>query len=499
MPNVHPGSIIEYKYESVMKSYAGLDRWIFQSDIPTLKSCYLLKIIPNHEFSYVVTKKPNYNIVITPKPDMGQIYFEMKEIPGLRFEPYMDAPKDYFQQVEFQLSGYQAYGYKQTVNTTWREMCSDLSSDKALGGAVKKDLARLDELKAAVDKESTAEGKMSTIYNFVKNNFTWNGYDSKYALDGLKKVWEKRNGNSGEINLVLVSLLQTFGIEASPLLVAERDFGKVDPSFPLIDRFNKTVAYVNMGDKHFILDATQKFCPPGLTPYVLLNTYALPVNKKTKDVIDLKSADNGYYSIASIEAKLDNSGLLSGHCVIKTDQYAKQIQSQAISNNKGGFIKKYEQDNSGISIDSFHVENLENDTEPLIQNVEFNDQLSKSDGFVLLNYNLFTTLAKNPFTKDERFTNVDFGYPYHVIVDQTIDLPENSKVEELPANKKLVTPDRNISLMREITQSGNKLTIRIQFTQTVTLIPNQDYAELKNFYKVMVNTLNEPIAIKLSN
>jgi hypothetical protein len=499
MPNVRPGSIIEYKYESIMKSYAGLERWIFQSDIPTVRSCYLLQIIPNHEFSYLVTKKPTYKIVITPKPDLGQIYFEMNQIPGLRFEPYMDSPKDYFQQVEFQLSGYQAYGQKQTVNATWRDMCADLSSDKSLGAAVKKDLPKLDELKAMVDKEPNAEEKMKTIYKYVQNNFTWNGYDSRFAMDGLKKVWEKKNGSSGEINLILVSLLQTFDFDVSPLLVAERDFGKVNPSIPLMDRFNKTVAYVGVADKHFILDATQKFCPPGLTPYPLLNTYALPVSKKTKDVINIKTTDNAYYSGTVIQAKLDNAGLLSGHCVIKTDQYAKQVQSQAITEDKGGFIKKYEEENSGISIDSFQVENLDKDADPLIQQIDFGDQLNKTDGFVLLNYNLFTSLTKNPFTKDERFTNVDFGYPYHVSVEQDIELPKNSKVEELPANKKLITPDKNISLSREISRAGDKLTIKIEFVQTVTLIPNQDYPELKNFYKVMVNTLNEPIAIKLPN
>jgi Domain of Unknown Function with PDB structure (DUF3857) len=106
MPNVKAGSIIEYKYESVMKSYSGLEGWIFQSDVPTLKSCYLLQMIPTAEFSYAVTKKKDYKIIITPKSDVGQIYFEMDNIPGLRFEPYMDAPKDYFQQVEFQFSGF---------------------------------------------------------------------------------------------------------------------------------------------------------------------------------------------------------------------------------------------------------------------------------------------------------------------------------------------------------------------------------------------------------
>jgi hypothetical protein len=459
-----------------------------------------LQIVPNAEFSYAVTKKTNYKIIVTPKPDLGQIYFEMNNIPGLRFEPYMDAPKDYFQQVEFQLSGYlTAFGGKQTVNATWRNIAYDLSIDKDLGGIVKKDLPKIDEVKALVDKETTTTSKINAIYNYVKNNFTWNGYDSKYAVDGLKKTWEKRNGTSGEINLILISLLQTFNIEAYPLLVAERDYGRVDPKLPFIDRFNKTVAYVRAEDKAFILDATQKFCPLGLTPYSLLNTYALVINRKTTDLINLKSNNETFLSNATINTTLDKTGLLRGNSIIKTDQYAKQLQSEKIKEDEKGFIKKYEETNPGIAVDSFAYENLNSDTEPLIQHIKFNEQFDKSDGFVLLNYNLFTGLAKNVFTKDERFTNIDFGYPYHISIEETIELPANSKVEGLPANKKLITPEKDISIARQIKQSGNTLQIKIDFIQTATLISYEDYPGLKDFYKQMVNMLNEPITIKLEN
>jgi hypothetical protein len=108
-----------------------------------------------------------------------------------------------------------------------------------------------------------------------------------------------------------------------------------------------------------------------------------------------------------------------------------------------------------------------------------------------------TGLAKNPFKKDERFTNVNFGYPYLVTVDETIELPANSKVEELPANKRLTTSDRNISIAREITQTGNTIHVKINFVQTLTLVSADDYQDLKYFYKLMVDLLNQPITIKL--
>jgi hypothetical protein len=501
LPNVKAGSIIEYKYESVMKHYGGLDRWIFQSDIPTIRSCYLLQIIPKHEFSYIITKKPELKISIVPKPDLGQIYFEMNNVPALRFEPYMDAIKDYFQQVEFQLSGFlNVFGSKNNVNLTWKDIAYDLSTDRNLGGAVKKDLPKIDEVKALIATETSNTGKLNLIYNYVKNNFTWNGYDSKYTIDGLKKVWEKKNGTSGEINLLLVSLLQSFDIDAEPLLVAERNFGKIDPNIPFIDRFNKTVAYATVEGKTFILDATQKYCPAELTPYSLLNTYALIVNKKTTNLINLASGNGSYRSEVTIDAKLDKDGLLSGNATIMESGYAKQSQSEKIKENEKSFIQKnIEGGNPGMSVDSFSYNNSTGDSEPLIQHVKFKLPFDKTGGFALLNYNLFTGLAKNPFTKDQRFTNINFGYPYLVTIDEIIELPSNSKVEELPANKRLTTPERDISITREIIQTGNIVHIKISFVQMRTLIPAEAYQGLKYFYKMMIDLLNQPVTVKMVN
>ncbi|HEY2720083.1 MAG TPA: DUF3857 domain-containing protein [Chitinophagaceae bacterium] len=464
MPNVKAGSIVEYKYESVMKTYGGLERWIFQSDIPTSKSCYLLQMIPSAEFSYSVSKKSNYDITITPKPDLGQVYFEMDKLPGLRFEPYMDAPKDYFQRVEFQLSGYvNRNGSKQSVNKTWRDIAYDLSTDREVGGMLKKDIPKADELKFLVEKETTNIGKVNAIYNYFKKNFTWDGINSTFANNDPKKIWEKRSGTSAELNLLLVSLFQSFDIDASPLLVAERDYGKVDPKLPFVDRFNKIVANVNADGKTFIIDGTQKFCPAGLTPSSLLNTYALVINKKTTDLVTLKANNEGYFSSAIINDTLEKNGLLHGSCDIKADQYAKQVKSESITDDQKAVIRKYEETNPGLGIKNFTYENLENDAEPLLQHLQFIEQFDQSGEFVLLNYNLFTGLAKNLFTQDERFTNVDFGYPIYTNIDETIELPENCSIEGIPANKKMVTPDGDISVVRQITQTGHSVHVQISF------------------------------------
>lgn len=500
MPNIKAGSIFEYQYESVMRHYGGLDHWLFQSDIPTLKSSYFLQIIPNHEFEYVVQKKNIYPIVIRPLNERGAIYFEMSNIPGLKSEPYMDAVRDYMQRVEFQLSGYvNVFGSKTDVNNTWRKLADDLATDKNLGGALKKGLPQLDEIKALVLKDSSATARLNTIYNYVRNNFTWNEFYGKYAPDGIKTVWEKKTGSAGEINLVLLSLLQTFGIEAYPLLVAERDFGKIDTTYPLIDRFNKTVTYVIADNKTFILDATQKYCPAGLIPFPLLNTYAFIVDRKKYKLFRVASAGADYNNRVNVKATISEKGILNGNAVITSNDYSKQSRTEEIHKNEKSFVSNtFQQPYEGLKVDSFYCENLNNDAEPLIQHVKFENELSESGGFVFLKYNLFTGLEKNLFTKPERFTNIDFGFPYVVSVGEEIELPENAKIDDLPENKKLVTPNRDITISRKISREGNLLHIKIDFIQTVTLVYNEDYENLRQFYRTMTDMLNEPVVIKLA-
>jgi len=499
IPNVKAGSILEYKYESIMKSYAGLRNWFFQSDIPTYRSCYNLEVIPTAEFNFQVQKKSTYPIILQPKTGEGKVYFEMDNIPGLRFEPYMDAVKDYLQKVEFQLSGYvNIFGDNKSVNQTWRDVAYDLYKADEFCGAFKKDFDGLDELKQLAGQKNKMTGKLVVIYDYLRNHFTWDGIDYKYASDGLKEVWEKKTGHSGEINLLLVNLLQLSDIEAYPMLVAERDFGKIDTVHPFLEQFNKTVAYAIADGKTFILDATQRDNPAGLTPFPLLNTYAFLVDRKKYSLLKIRSADEKYDNLISVNAKLSNKGVLTGSAEISSFQYASVLGTEKIKKGEKKFVKETFMDPyEGIIIDSFHIQKPANIDEPLLQKLHFHNDLNENGGFVLLNYNLFTGLTKNPFTNDIRFTNINFGFPYNIILEEVIELPANSTIDDLPKNRTIKTAANDISISREIKREGNLLKIRIVFIQTNTIFLNRDYTIVKQFYTSMVEMLNEQVDVKL--
>ena len=497
MPAVKVGSIIEYHYISTLKHYGYLREWEFQSDLPTLKSSYLLHIIPGREFAYTVQKNTTLNIYIKPMPDQGRIYFEMNNVPGLRNEPYMDAPRDYVQKVMFQLASYTSrFGNKQEVNTSWRSVALELMTEKDYGAQLDKDL-KIDEVKALTLLQSSEQEKLKSIYEFVKKNIEWNGYDGKYAPDGLKAVWDKKKGAAGEINLLLVNLLNSAGIETYPVLAAERDFGRVDTAYPFLDRFNKTIAFAIADGKQYILDATQQNCPAGLTPYPLLNTTAFLVDKKKFNLLKIAPGNRSYKNVVVVNAIIDAKGLITGEANVKSYEYARQLRLDAVKNNRKKFVSEnFEKLYEGMTIDSFRVALPENDSIPLEQVVRYKQQLNESSGFIFLNTNLFTGLEKNPFLSSIRFTNVNFGFPYNILVEEKIKLPAGSKID-LPEDKLLLSGDNKIQAARQVTREGDELKVLIRFIQTTTLVTADGYAAMKEFYKKMTDMLNEPILLKL--
>ncbi len=501
LPNVKAGAIIEYEYRSRWKSFHEPPDWLFQNDIPTVKSCFLYTILPIAEFTYSVQKKPSYPIVVKPMSTEGKIYFEMNNVPGLKSKPYMDAVKDYLQKVEFQLAGYanQRGGGFTKTNQTWKDLAYELITDREFGGVIRKDLPNMIEIKSIVAKETSDQDKVAAIYNYVRNNLTWTGIYSKFATDGLKGPWEKRRGNSGEINLILLSLLQSFNIDVYPLLVAERDYGKIDTTYPFLDRFNKVVAYAKAGGQTFILDATEKYTPPGLVPYPLLNTIGFIVDKKDFNLVRILNKKSSYNNVITLTARLDNSGLLKGTAEIKSSGYAKQIRTENIKTDPKNFNQKVLQDEgSALVVDNCSFENLDDDGKPLIQNVEFHNELNESGGFIFLIPNLFTYFTKNPFTAENRFTNINFGYPYDVSLEATIELPANSKIDNLPEDKYRQFRNNAITVSRKFKLENNKLIASISFSRSETLVVADQYPNLKSTYKQIIDLLNEPVLVKIS-
>ena len=168
-------------------------------------------------------------------------------------------------------------------------------------------------------------------------------------------------------------------------------------------------------------------------------------------------------------------------------------------NNRSRFISEhFEKPYEGLTLDSCMVILPDHDSIPFEQNIRYKQHSNESGGLIFYHANLFTGLEKNPFLSSVRFTNVNFGFPYNIMLEENVKLPAGAKID-VPEDKSLSFDNNKILATRAVKFENGELKVSIRFIQNVTLINADDYAGMKDFYKKMTDMLNEPIVLKLAN
>jgi len=497
-PNVKPGTIIEYKYRVIARNYSGLRDWYFQSDIPVVKSSYRLKIVPDREVSYLVQYNPKYKVKVDNIKIDQTVKFEMNNIPALTDEPYMDARQDYIQKVIFQTTKYTGSVGVVKYMSSWKEVTKELTGRPDFGRQLKLNIDECQNFIATSLNGKSDFEKIQAIHHYVANNVSWDGVTSLVSENGIKNLWKKKTGNSAEINFLLINLLRDAGLEAYPMLVSERGHGRVNKDQPFINQFNNVFAVVLADSKKYYLDATDKFTPTHLVPYSILNSTGFIVDSKMGGLNDIQENENRYNDNITITSKLNEAGELSGSVSLESKDYARTEKLRSYTGNKSEYVDSYIKNGMvNIEVSNFNIKNEEAETLPFTQNFDFKTNIQSTGDYSFLSFNMFTGLQNNPFIVNDRFSNINFGYKKSVNLTYIINLPSNYKIDALPKNTKIVNPTNTVTFTRQFLQEGNSQVIaKIKVDIDKTLFSVNQYDEIKNFFKQMVNMMNEQVILK---
>ncbi|MBL7701762.1 MAG: DUF3857 domain-containing protein [Ferruginibacter sp.] len=492
LPNVKTGSVFEYKYKITRKSFF-IPSWGFQQSIPVKYSAYNVAIPEYFQFTLLVTKRQE----MEKKTGSGineSVWYIMRNIKGLKDEPFSSGKVDYMQRIDFQLSGINAPGYYEEIRTTWAKINEELLEDEDFGQALKRNLKGINEIVATAMQQSSTAERIRVIYNYVQRNMQWNENYGLYSFTGIKEAWDKKNGSITDINFILINMLKEAGVAAKPLLVSTKDHGMVNPLYPFLKRFNAVLAYVIDGDVEYIMNAADKYNPYNLVPYDVINTYALLVDKSVNAVRQLgsngKFANNIFFTCS-----VAPDGKISGQANLKSSGYARNIRMSTLKKHK---LKEMIEDNEGIiiKVDSLAVNNEDDESQPLEQVAEYSGSMQEGGGYSFLPYNLFTGLGKNPFIEESRVMDIDFNFPKSYVISGTYYLPDEYTVNELPKNTRLIMPDTSIILTRKMQQDGNIISFRVTLDMLYADYIAEGYPYIKDFFKKMYALLNERIALK---
>lgn len=496
-PEVKAGSIIEFKYKHTNTDFVN---WYFQRAIPVRYSRYRIDFPNEIEMRAAPLCSLPYDAKRDQKSTREIQHFSMKDIPALRDEPYISSPDDYLQRIEIRPIAINSPLQRINLQRSWPGIVRSLMQDEDFGEQLKRNIPRTADLDEALKPLKDPYSKMVTIHNYVKKNMEWNGYTSIWAFDGVRSAWKDKKGTNGEINLILVNLLKDAGLSASPILVRTHENGMVDITNPNTTQFDKVMAYVTIGERVYVLDATDKYTPPNLIPSDVMFSEGLMIEKFETFEWGWKTLWNEkqqYKDVILINAVIDEEGKMKGNAIITSYDYARAAKMPYASQGTDKFKEKYfTAANQPVSVDSLSFENDKNDSLPLVQKLGFSMPVNSSGDYKYFSTNLFSGLEKNPFLADNRFSDVFFGTNQSYSIIANVTIPDGYAFEALPKNLRMIMPDTSISITRRVASDKKQLSMRLSLEFKKPFFPVTEYPDFKEFYKKLFDLLNEQIAIR---
>ena len=488
-PNVKAGSVVEYKY-ALTTHVNNFPAWYFQNNIPTRYS----------EFSAVIPNLLYYkNLVIVNQPFVKNTedIKALANVPSLDDEPYMSSRRDNTERILYELTSVEG-GI--VFSDSWQKVGANEVEYNNYGGQFRRKLSGEDIILNKAKSLGSTDDKIAYIFNEVRNTMKWDKEDERYTNDGTSEAWNKKTGNSTEINLILYHLLQKAGIKALPMLVSTRKNGKVNPAYPSGYQFNKTVAYIPVDSKnYYILDATSKYNIYKEIPADLLNGFGLYIDKENEkyDLLFIQKT-TPVKEVTFINAEIKPDGKMSGTVQINSFDYNRINNIEKYkTDGEEKYVKDLSDGNNDLKISLLKFDNMEVDTLPLTRKFEFHlDLIGSDETYIYFKPNLFAPDYAKDFLKEHRYTDIDFGYQSNDALSGIYKIPAGYKIDAMPKSVSMALPDNSILFRRIVAEQDGSLVVRYLLYFKKSLFFKENYPDFHEFFKKMNEMMNEQVVLK---
>lgn len=518
-PNVKVGSIIEYKFVLVSPFHFNLPDWTFQDRIPTIYSQYTVNMIPFYEYVYLAQGIKKFDYQNTTVDKRKRIYgrivesigrnvgngiefndnintYVMKDVAAFKGESYITSIRDYIMKMDFQLSKfYHPKGGMQDIITTWPKLNEELLKDKNFGKYIKNSSKIAKNIISSefnfAKKDNTEKSK--EIIEYVRMSFSWNGIYSKYASKSPKKFIEQKDGNSADINLFLIALLNAADIKAQAVIISTRNHRKIYTKHPFAHFLNYVIVYVK-NEKSFLTDGTENLVAHDKLPLRCINNKGLLVedNEEAKWISlhnNTSSTDN-----KTIHIDINPENLIANTTIsIQTTDYESFNYKHSFENDSIKLTNHML--NSGFTkISNIKTYNFDQHNKPYIITIEGESSIEKIGDKIIVSPLLGFPIKEHNLNQKKRTYPVDYIYSITKEFNSTINIPEGYKIITIPENYTI--DNKQVSIKLNYTQSDDSIKLNAMYKLKKAVYKTSEYSNLKYFMRMIINKFNEQIVFE---
>ncbi len=519
MPNVEVGSIVEISFSKFSPFNISIESLYIQERIPVLHKTASYKIPNFYKFNiqtrgenvlnmtdHISNDTYNYSYIntYTNKRETRDIDYQSKvikinanNIKAIAKEPYVDNVWNYTSTLQFFLKSIdypnetiRNYGY------TWGDVLKKILKDPDFVQQLNKKNYFKNDLQSILENTSDYQEKVNLIFDFVKKRMRWNKDYSDKAYGGVSGAYQKKIGSSGQINMILLSMLQNAGIDARPVFITTKD-RRID-LFPNYRGFNHFIVEVNNPDlTKTYLDAIHKKAKPNILTNNVRQGQAMFLSKSKKAIrLNLEPKQLSHKDIVLNYKFNESLSSISGSCKSTyKEYYAFRHRTKTKKDSTAhaeSLTKKYELDD----LKYVKREGLKKLNKPVKEDFgfTFSKNITWLDNEIYFNPLLFLENRANPFKQDTRKYPLQYLFPRNTRIMVIIEVPEGYKVTELPKGMKLTYPGKG-SFAYNISHFGNKIQLMYDFKMNETYFSVLDYPSFKTFTDKAFHKQQEQIVL----
>ncbi|WP_188315968.1 DUF3857 domain-containing protein [Chitinophaga agrisoli] len=521
LPAVKEGSIIEYTYTTTSLNNFRLRAWDFQGEYPRLWSEYTVSI-PEF-FDYIFIAQGYQEVKRDPRKDgmksfpfrgdiqafgmsTGQTEYSnvsanvstyrwvAKDVPALKAEPFITTLDNYVGRIDFQRSVERpSPGVVKQVMTTWPKLSEEMMKEERYGAALDKYNGFLnDDVETLTKGATTDEEKARRIYSFIKNNVTCTGHYARYMdKPSLKSVYTGKNGNVVDINLLLVAMLRKAHLTAYPVMLGARNEGYVNPLYPLLDRFNYTIAQVELDGKPCYLDASYPLgfgklhssCYNGHAR--VMDAAATPVSFDADSLLEQQ--------FTALLIMQDSTGMKGTYQQRPTYFGSYSLRDQVRDKGKDEYFKTFEK--AFTNVHNTSIEDLDSLDKSVMVKCDFDWQPGEED-MLYINPMFGQATKENPFKSPDRKYPVEMPCTMDEIYTLNLEIPAGYDVEELPKSTMVTFNEDEGMFQYMIAQAERNIQFRCRIKLKRANFRPDEYEALRGFFDMIVKKQGEQIVLK---
>jgi hypothetical protein len=510
-PQAQVGAIIEFQYQARRQYIFSIPTWYYREELPVIYSEFQIDIPPY--YGYVQIHNQGYNINSLPKEtfrdarigmDADRYIFYVENLPGVRAENYITTISDYYTYSKLQLAQV-SYPDQDTkkVLSDWNKLAERLRKDSEFGIqyiSKRKTNKIAKEILPLLEEYSSDQAKVRELYQLLNDELRWNEEYSAFTSDDLENVYEAKLGNSADLNLIFLALLEKLDIEAHPVLISTRSHGSPLPLYPIVTQFNHVLAVVKTGENFEFYDLSEKFRPYNCVRFNALNQKGWLITDEGQKWIHIPALKGSDLIMVNAELHPDEHKI-TGQLKGRYANYNAIPERKHHSINKEGkhWIDRLSPAYSDVKVTEVSHKNLnklEEDFEESVQ-LEMQGGMTIIDSFIYFKPITYSNFEENFFKQETRHCPVDFGHPIKEMIIFNYKIPEGYEVEDLPQNAILSLHGENgtYKFLASYNQN-NIIQVMSQLDLNAVIYLPEYYQSLKDFFGKVSEKLEEQVVLK---